>query len=92
MSTEWGLMKSISHASNNGKQDELAKIITTNCFMGMDRAVCMSVRAFIMTEENIKLHSKAAIKLARLKQPEPYCEAFRHSFLIEKLTELGLVT
>jgi len=91
MSNEWDLMKSIAHANNNGKQDELARIITSNCFMGMKNAVTIAVSSFELTDDNIKKHSEAAIKLARLKAPEPFRESFRHSFLIDKLTELGLV-
>lgn len=92
MSAEWGLMKDIAHASNNGKQDKLAEIITTNCFMGMKSAAAMAVSSFELTSANIKKHSEAAIKLAKLKEPDSFREATRHAFLIEKLTELGLVT
>lgn len=92
MSTEWDLMRDIAHASNNGKQDVLAEIITTNCFMGMKNAVTIAISSFELTDENIKKYSDAAIKLAKLKEPEPFREALRHSLLINKLTELGLVT
>lgn len=92
MNTEWDLMKDIAHANNNGKQDKLAEIITTNCFMGMKNAVTMAVSSFELTNENIKKHSEAAIKLAKLKEPESFREAIRHALLIERLTELGLVT
>lgn len=92
MRTEWDLMKDIAHANNNGKQDDLAEIIVNNCFMGMKNAVTIAVSSFELTDENIKLHSEAAIKLAKLKEPEPFREGLRHALLIGKLTELGLVT
>jgi hypothetical protein len=92
MSTEWDLMKSIAHANNNCKQDELAKIITSNCFMGMKNATTIAISSFELTDDNIKKHSEAAIKLAKLKEPEPFIEGLRHALLVYKLTELGLVT
>lgn len=92
MSTEWDLMKEIAHASNNGKQDKLAEIIINNCFMGMKNAVDFAVSSFKLTDENINLHSEAAIKLAKLKKPEAFRAGLRHALLINKLTKLGLVT
>lgn len=90
MNTEWEIMKGIAHAGNNGKQGVLADIITSNCFMGMKNAVTIAVSGFELTDENIKKHSKAAIKLASLKEPESFREGLRHAVLIEKLKELGL--
>jgi len=92
MSTEWDLMKDIARAKNNGKQDKLAEIITTNCFIGMKNAATIAIGSFELTDENVKKHSEAAVKLARLKEPESFREGFRHALLMDKLTKLGLVT
>ena len=91
MSAECDLMRDIAEASNKGKQDELAEIITSNSFEGMKRAATMAVRCFELTEENIKLHSNAAIKLANLEEPESFREALRHSLLVDKLNWMGLL-
>ena len=90
MSKEWDLMRDIAEAANNKTQDEIAEIIVNNCFDGMKKAVEIAVCVFELTEKNIKLHTEAALKLAKLEQPEPFREAVRHSLLNEILLDLDL--
>ena len=92
MNNEWDLMKDLANASNNGRQDELAEIINSNCLAGMERAATIAVGGFELTDENIKLHSKAAIKLAKLKEPDSFREGLRHGLLVDRLSNLGMLT
>ena len=89
MSAEWDLMKDIAEVSNNGNQDGLAEIINGSSFDGMKRAAAMALDCFVLTDENIKLHSDAAIKLSGLERPESFREGFRHDLLIDKIESLG---
>lgn len=70
-------------------QVKLSELILETDFTGMERAMRFVIRAFDITNENVKKHRDAAKKLIEIDMSElGGVPVFRQAFLVDRLEEI----